>query len=64
MEHYIAFYLYVYVVNAILCEIKTFLMIYISADLQPAGEVLVGDKKIVTEYKVNDEGKKVKVYCF
>ncbi|XP_035228640.1 eukaryotic translation initiation factor 3 subunit G-like [Stegodyphus dumicola] len=31
------------------------------ADLQPAGEVIVGDKKIVTEYKVNDEGKKVKI---
>lgn len=31
------------------------------ADLQPAGEVIVGDKKIVTEYKMNDEGKKVKV---
>lgn len=30
------------------------------ADLQPAGEVIVGDKKIVTEYKLNDEGKKVK----
>lgn len=32
-----------------------------SADLHPAGEVIVGDKKIVTEYKVNDEGKKVKI---
>lgn len=31
------------------------------ADLQPAGEVIVGDKKIITEYKVNDEGKKVKI---
>ncbi|CAL1287226.1 unnamed protein product [Larinioides sclopetarius] len=32
-----------------------------NSDLTPAGEVILGDKKIVTEYKVNDEGKKVKI---
>lgn len=31
------------------------------AALPPAGEVIEGDTKIVTEYKVNDEGKRVKV---
>ncbi|KAF8773103.1 eukaryotic translation initiation factor 3 subunit G-like [Argiope bruennichi] len=31
------------------------------SDLTPAGEVIHGDKKIVTEYKVNEEGKKVKI---
>ncbi|KAG8199027.1 hypothetical protein JTE90_021042 [Oedothorax gibbosus] len=34
---------------------------HVGADLQPAGEVIIGDKKIVTEYKINDEGKKVKI---
>lgn len=29
-------------------------------DLPPANEIVVGDQKIVTEYKVNEEGKKTK----
>jgi len=33
----------------------------LKADLQPAGEVISGDKKVITEYKHNDEGKKVKI---
>lgn len=31
------------------------------AALPPAGEEIIGDTKIVTEYKVNNEGKKIKV---